>query len=195
LIDVLLSFVALLISIPILLIVGVLIVIESGFPPFFSHGRLGLSGKSIRIWKFRSMWKDAEDRLHNDPDMYEEYLQNDYKLPLRKDPRITPLGRVLRKTSVDEIPQFWNVLKGDMSLVGPRPIVEREIEKYSGYEDLLLSVKPGMTGLWQVSGRSRVRYPERADLDLQYVRDLSLKNDLKILARTVWVVIEARGAR
>jgi lipopolysaccharide/colanic/teichoic acid biosynthesis glycosyltransferase len=160
----------------------------------FAQERLGLGGQRFRLLKFRSMVHDAERRLRQHPDLYGEYLRNDYKLPEDRDPRITRLGRFLRKSSLDELPQLWNVLRGEMTLVGPRPIVPEEIERYRPYADILLSVKPGLTGSWQVSGRSQLAYPARAFLDLDYIARHTLRQDLGILVKTLPAVVRRRGA-
>ncbi len=140
------------------------------------------------------MRADAEAVLRSDPELYRRYVEGGYKLPEQRDPRITALGRFLRKSSLDELPQIWNVLKGEMTLVGPRPIVPEEIEKYAPYESLFLAVRPGLTGHWQVSGRSEIAYPDRAFLDLDYVGSHSLLNDLSIILRTVPAVLRRKGA-
>lgn len=163
-------------------------------PLIFAHERLGLGGQRFRLWKFRSMRVDAERMLKADPALYQRYLDNDFKLPEDEDPRISPLGRFLRKSSLDELPQLFNVLRGEMSLVGPRPIVPAELKHYEPYGDLFLSVRPGVTGHWQVSGRSDVRYPERAFMDLDYIGNHTLATDLRILAMTVPAVLLRRGA-
>jgi len=137
---------------------------------------------------------DAEARLLADPVLFQQYVEHDYKLPVSIDSRITRIGRFLRRTSLDELPQLWNVLRGDMSLVGPRPIVPDEIHHYNGEGPLLLSVKPGMTGAWQVMARSAVSYPERATVELEYVEGWSLWRDLAILVRTIPAVLGGRGA-
>ena len=136
----------------------------------------------------------ADRMLLASEEMYRRYVACNYKLPDTEDPRLTRLGRVLRRTSLDELPQLWNVLRGEMSLVGPRPVVPDEVREYGEYARLLLRVKPGLTGAWQVSGRSAVGYPERARLDLAYVAGRSLADDLRILARTIPAVLGRRGA-
>ena len=130
----------------------------------------------------------------NDPVLYEKYLENNYKLPEGEDPRITRVGLLLRRTSLDELPQFWNVLRGDMSLIGPRPVVPDELNEYGDKRRVLLSVKPGMSGAWAVRGRSRVGYPQRAAIELGYVQRWKLKADLSILWRTLPAVVTRRGA-
>jgi exopolysaccharide biosynthesis polyprenyl glycosylphosphotransferase len=179
---------------PVMVGVAVLIKWLDPGPTVFSQNRLGRGGKPFRIYKFRSMRKDAEEVLRRDPALHARYVANDFKLPEHEDPRISPLGRILRKTSLDELPQLWNVLKGDMSLVGPRPIVPAEIDNYQPYADLFLTVRPGLTGFWQVSGRSAVSYPERAFLDLDYIANHSLAVDVSILLLTVPAVLARKGA-
>jgi lipopolysaccharide/colanic/teichoic acid biosynthesis glycosyltransferase len=137
---------------------------------------------------------DAEEALLKDPALHRKYVENHYKLPPDQDPRITTSGRFLRRTSLDEIPQLINVLLGHMSLVGPRPIVPAEIEHYGGVAPLFLSLKPGMTGVWAVSGRSGVGYPDRAHMELKYIRNWALTSDVRILLRTLPAVLQSRGA-
>jgi lipopolysaccharide/colanic/teichoic acid biosynthesis glycosyltransferase len=137
---------------------------------------------------------DAEQVLRDDPVLYSQYVKNNYKLPEGEDPRITRMGLLLRKTSLDELPQFWNVLRGDMSLVGPRPVIPDELNEYGDKRRVLLSVKPGMSGAWAISGRSRVGYPQRATIELGYVQRWRLKADLSILWRTLPAVVTRRGA-
>jgi exopolysaccharide production protein ExoY len=161
---------------------------------FFKQKRIGRYGNLFSIYKFRSMISNAEERLKQDPALYAKYVANNYKLDPDEDPRITRIGRFLRKTSLDELPQLVNVLKGEMSLVGPRPIVKDELREYGSQISEFLSVKPGVTGYWQVCGRSDVGYPERVDLELHYVYHQSLLFDIKILFKTVWIVLLKRGA-
>jgi Undecaprenyl-phosphate galactose phosphotransferase WbaP len=164
-------------------------------PILYSQERIGRYGRRFRAWKFRTMFQDAnlvlEQYLEENPEAREEW-ERDHKL--RCDPRTTRIGRFLRKTSLDELPQLWNVIRGDMSLVGPRPIVEEEIAKYGQYFGLYTMVKPGITGLWQVSGRNNTTYDERVQLDAYYVRNWSPWVDLFLLMRTIRIVLFARGA-
>jgi exopolysaccharide biosynthesis polyprenyl glycosylphosphotransferase len=193
-VDVTLSSAALVVLSPIMLLIAIAVRLESPGPAIFRQRRLTRHGQWFHCYKFRSMYPDAEARLKADPELYQLYLENDYKLPEPVDKRITRLGRILRSTSLDELPQFWNVLKGEMSLVGPRPIVPDEIRHYNGEGPLLLTLKPGITGAWQVSGRSNLQYPERAAVELEYVERWSLMSDLTILARTIPAVLARRGA-
>ncbi|HDR7827324.1 TPA: sugar transferase [Bacillus anthracis] len=163
-------------------------------PVFFKQVRMGKDGKEFYIYKFRSMIVNAEGKLKENELLYKKYVANNYKLEPNEDPRITKLGQFLRKTSLDELPQFINVLKGNMSLVGPRPVVKEELKEYGHREHEFLSVKPGITGYWQVSGRSDVGYPERVDLELHYVDNASLYFDIKIIIFTVINVILRKGA-
>ena len=179
---------------PLLAVIATLVVLDSKGPALFCQRRLGRFGRPIRCLKFRSMHADAEARLLSDPVLFRQYIEHDYKVPATIDTRITRIGHFLRRTSLDELPQLWNVLKGDMSLVGPRPIVPDEIHHYNGEGPLLLSVKPGMTGAWQVMGRSAVAYPARVAVELDYVEGWSLWRDVAILLRTLPAVLGGRGA-
>lgn len=160
----------------------------------FKQKRIGLNGKEFYIYKFRSMVVNAEEILKKDNLLYEKYLTNNYKLDPLEDPRITRLGRFLRKTSLDELPQFFNVFKGEMSLVGPRPVLKDELLEYKERKDKFLSVKPGITGYWQANGRSNVGYPERTEIELHYVDNRSLSFDFKIILQTFVKVILRKGA-
>ena len=192
--DVMVALAMLLVAAPAMAVLAVLVRLDSPGAAVFGQRRLGRHGRPFHCYKFRSMYGDAEERLRRDPALRAEYVRNDYKLPADADPRITRVGRVLRRTSLDELPQLWNVLRGDMSLVGPRPIVPGEIRHYDADAHLLLLLKPGLTGLWQVGGRSGVVYPQRTAIELEYVQTWSLERDLRILARTVPAVLWARGA-
>ena len=194
--DVSVAVLALFLLLPLLLLVGLLIWAHDGRAPIFRHRRIGRGGQPFDCLKFRSMVVDGEailqDHLARDRHARAEW---DATHKLTDDPRITPLGHVLRKTSLDELPQLFNVLKGEMSLVGPRPIVEAEIARYGAAFDTCFSVTPGVTGLWQVSGRSDCSYAERVALDLDYSTQWSLSRDLSILIRTVPAVLAQRGSR
>ncbi len=192
--DITLSSLGLIVFAPVFFAIACAIKLLDPGPMIFAHERLGLGGQRFRLFKFRSMRVDAERYLREDAKLYKRYVDNDFKLPEDEDPRISPLGRFLRKSSLDELPQLLNVLRGDMSLVGPRPIVPDEIQHYQPYADLFLAIRPGVTGRWQVSGRSNVRYPERAFMDLDYVGNNSLLDDISIILRTVPAVLARRGA-
>jgi lipopolysaccharide/colanic/teichoic acid biosynthesis glycosyltransferase len=189
-VDLLLGTLLFVAALPILLVAAIAVFMETGGSPFFGHVRIGRAGQRFRCWKLRTMFADAEDRLVRDPILFERYRSNDFKLPDDDDPRITRVGRVLRKTSLDELPQLWNVLIGEMSLVGPRPIVADELSHFRGQVLTLLSVAPGMTGAWAVNGRHHLAYPRRAAVELAYVQSRSMRVDLSILARTVGAVLD-----
>ena len=194
--DFIFSFSALIVLSPVFIIVSILIKILSPGPIFFGHKRIGKDGKFFRVYKFRTMVPDAEKRLKKmldeNPEVKEEY-EKDFKL--KNDPRIIPgIGQFMRKASIDELPQFYNSLVGDMSVVGPRPIVEDEVKKYGKYAIKLYSVKPGVTGLWQTSGRNDIEYDERVALDMEYIDKQSLFMDIKIVIDTVKVMIFKKGA-
>ena len=188
--DVCLGTITLILFLPLIALVALLVRVTSPGPIIFRQRRLGLGGRTFWCYKFRSMVIDAEEQLRKS-DALKEFEVN---FKLKSDPRITPLGKFLRKSSFDELPQLYNIIRGDISLVGPRPIVERELAKYGEYGPALLSVKPGLTGLWQAFGRSDISYDQRIALDMEYVRDRSMYLDLKILVVTVFVVLKGRGA-
>jgi exopolysaccharide production protein ExoY len=192
-IDIVGALVGLLLALPAMVIVAIAIKLESRGPIFFAHQRLGRGGRLFRCWKFRSMHEDAERRLHADEALRHHYVSNHFKIPHRLDPRITGFGSFLRITSLDELPQLWNVLSGEMSLVGPRPIVPLESSHYGDDASLLLSMRPGLTGAWAVYGRNRVGYPARAEIELQYVRNWSLRGDVGIFLRTPRAVFTRSG--
>lgn len=179
---------------PLLLVVALALVSDRG-PILYSHPRTGRHGRTFGCLKFRTMVPNAEqvlrDLLQSNSALRLEWLR-DHKL--RNDPRVTAVGRFLRRTSLDELPQLWNVLKGDMSLVGPRPVVREEWARYGRRLDTYLSTKPGVTGLWQVMGRSDASYRRRVALDSYYVRNGSMLMDVLIVLRTVTVVLRGRGA-
>jgi lipopolysaccharide/colanic/teichoic acid biosynthesis glycosyltransferase len=191
--DVVASALGLLVTTPVFALLAVAIRLESRGSVLFRHERIGRDGRKFQCLKLRTMGSDAEAVLRADPEMYEEYRRNHYKIPDDQDPRVTLVGRFVRRTSLDELPQLWNVLVGEMSLVGPRPVVEEELEHYGTSRDLLLSVRPGITGAWAVSGRHGVGYPERCDIELAYVRRWTLYSDVSALARTVGAVVRPGG--
>ncbi len=176
-------------------IVAAILKLTSPGPVLFTQIRVGRGGQRIAVYKFRSMYSDAERRLRADTALYEQYLHNGFKVPSALDPRITRFGRLLRRTSIDELPQALCVLQGTMSAVGPRPVVPDElIRLYGDSPRAYLSCKPGLTGLWQVSGRSQVLFEHRVRLDATYAAEWSLRGDVRILARTIPVVLTAHGA-
>jgi exopolysaccharide biosynthesis polyprenyl glycosylphosphotransferase len=191
LLDIVLATVGLAAMLPLWLGIAVAIKLDSPGPAIFVQERVGLHGRRFRFFKFRSMYANAEQRLaevmaHNETD--------GPVFKMRNDPRITRVGAILRRSSLDELPQLVNVLKGEMSLVGPRPPLPREVEQYRPGDAIRLSVKPGLTCLWQISGRSHVGFDQWMEYDREYVRNMSLLLDVQILLRTVWVVISCRGA-
>jgi lipopolysaccharide/colanic/teichoic acid biosynthesis glycosyltransferase len=191
LIDVVASLLALILLMPLLVAIVVCVRLSGRGPILFRQQRLGRHGKHFWCYKFRTMVPDAESLLSQSPDLIAQFNEN-YKI--QSDPRVTRVGAILRRTSLDELPQFWNVLRGDMSLIGPRPIVEQELDKYGAHAGRLLSVKPGLGGIWQVSGRSDTSYAERVAMDLRYIETRSLGLDLKLMILTAVVVIRGKGA-
>jgi exopolysaccharide production protein ExoY len=178
---------------PLFAAVAALVWWKMGRPIFFAQQRMGRLGRPFRLYKFRSMVPGADRLLHDSPTAYARYVASNYKLPDDEDERITPLGRFLRGTSLDELPQLVNVLRGDMSLVGPRPVVPEEVAEYGRYARMVLRVKPGLTGAWQVNGRNSIKYPERARMDVNYVAERSLGQDIGLLLRTLPAVIRRPG--
>lgn len=191
--NLLCSFVGVIVLSPFFLIISLLIKVTSKGPVFFVHERVGLNGRKFKLIKFRTMVNNAEEMIASfSPEQKKEWEEN-YKL--KDDPRITKIGKFLRRTSLDELPQLINILKGDMSIVGPRPVVDEELNWYGDKKDKLLSVKPGLTGWWAVNGRSNVPYPERCDLELYYVDHISFALDAKIILKTLGAIIKKDGAR
>jgi len=193
--DITVSLVSLVLLLPIFLLVAAIIKLDSRGPVFFGHKRIGKGGKPFKCYKFRTMVSNAQEVLEqlltSDP---EARLQWEKDFKLKNDPRITKIGMFLRKTSLDELPQLWNVLKGEMSLVGPRPIISEEVEKYGVKSRYFFKVTPGITGLWQVSGRNDIDYDERVMLDEYYAKNWSLWLDIEIIIRTFGAVLRRQGA-
>ncbi len=182
-------------TIPLCLVLSLSVMLSSPGPIFFSHRRIGRSGIFFSMWKFRTMCVNSAEVLEQHLAMHPEDRAEWNSLhKLRNDPRVTPLGRFLRRSSLDELPQLWNVLTGRMSLVGPRPIVAAEADKYRDDFTYYLAVKPGITGLWQTSGRSTLTYDERVALDRRYVESWSALNDLRILLRTFTKIVNTKEA-
>ena len=193
--DFIVSLVALIFVIPITLVIWAIDQVgDNKGPVFYKQKRIGKGHKTFFIFKYRSMVKDADQRLKDNQELYDLYVSNSYKLPPEMDPRITKFGELLRKTSLDELPQFFNILKGDMSLIGPRPVVEEELRMYGTDADKFLSVVPGAMGYWQASGRSNINYPERCDLELFYVDHASMWFDLKVLYKNIISIFKQDGA-
>lgn len=188
--EIFFSIFIILFSIPLVLVLSLLIKLNSRGPIFFKQIRIGKDKKPFECIKFRTMSKEADDILNNLL-LKDKKLRKEFKKTqkLKNDPRITPVGKFLRKTSLDEFPQFLNVLKGEMSLIGPRPIVEEEKIRYGKNLNKVLSIKPGITGLWQVSGRNKLSYKRRIKLDLIYVNERNISMDLNILIRTIGVIL------
>lgn len=191
--DVTLSVIALIILSPIFLIIAAIIKLDSKGPVFFIHKRIGKNGKEIGIYKFRSMVQNAEDMIAEFTEEQKKEFRENYKL--QYDPRVTKIGKFLRKTSLDELPEILNILKGDLSIIGPRPVIKRELEKYENNKEKFLSVKPGLTGFWAANGRSDTTYSERVQMELYYIDHMSLKMDIKIFFKTIISVIKKEGAR
>lgn len=190
--DILCSFVAIVVLLPLLLILMVLVPLTSKGAPFYLDKRLGKNKKIIKVIKFRSMKSDARPVIEIlTKEQYKEYVKT---FKLEHDPRTTKFGRFLRKTSLDELPQLFNILKGDLSFVGPRPIVEKEYEYLWDNDELIFKVRPGLTGYWAVNGRSNTDYKERIKLEDYYVLNRSLWLDFKILVKTFFVAISGKGA-
>ncbi|MBL8015563.1 MAG: sugar transferase [Candidatus Doudnabacteria bacterium] len=168
---------------------------DSPGPVFYRHERIGRYGRKFYVYKFRTMVQNADqilqDYLDSSPELKSQWLETQ---KLKQDPRITRLGNMLRKSSLDELPQLWNIILGDMSLVGPRPIVDSEVEKYGQCFDFYIQVRPGLTGLWQISGRNNTTYEYRVELDEYYVHNRCVKLYFQILWKTIFVVLKKEGA-
>lgn len=192
-IDIILSFIALVALSPIFLIIAICIKTESKGPVFFVHKRIGKNGKKIGLYKFRSMVSNAEELIKQfTPEQMKEYKEN---FKLENDPRITKVGKFLRKTSLDELPQLLNILKGDLSIIGPRPVIEEELEKYEENKEKFLSITPGLTGYWAANGRSCTTYEQRMLMELYYIDNMSWKMDVKVFFKTILSVVKRDGAR
>lgn len=190
--DIVLSLISLVGLLPFFAIIALAIRLESKGPAFFKHTRIGKDGKIIKIYKFRSMVENAENLIREfTPEQMKEYEEN-YKLS--DDPRITKVGKFLRKTSLDELPQLINILKGDLSIVGPRPVVANELKKYGTNIKKFLSVTPGLTGYWAANGRSCTSYEQRMQMELFYIDNLSFKLDIKVFFKSIGAVLNRKGA-
>jgi len=193
-VDIVLALSGIILLAPLLIICFAVTALTSPGPALFRHRRVGFNGKHFNCLKFRTMVTDAPERLRqlleSDPVAAAEWTTN---RKLRNDPRITAIGAVLRKSSLDELPQLFNVLKGDMSIVGPRPVTDEELERYASSVGAYLSCRPGITGLWQVSGRNQISFDEMVKLDVQYLEDWSLTTDIGILFRTIPVLLRGEG--
>jgi lipopolysaccharide/colanic/teichoic acid biosynthesis glycosyltransferase len=191
--DVLGASVLVVLTLPLLAVGAAAVLLGSGRPVFFGHLRLGRGGRRFRCWKLRTMRVDAERHLDREPGLKAKYVANGFKLPTDGDPRVTTVGRWLRRSYLDELPQLFNVLNGTMSLIGPRPIVPDELVHYGAAADELLHARPGMVGAWTSCGLRRPDYPERAQLELDYIRNRSPRRDLVILARTIPLVLRGQA--
>ena len=192
-IDIVASLIGLIIISPFFLIIMLLIKLDSKGPCFFIHKRVGKNGKEFGVYKFRTMVQNAEELLKTlTPEQEKEFKEN---FKMENDFRITRVGKILRKTSLDELPQLLNILIGNMTLVGPRPVIKIELEKYGKYKNKFLSVTPGLTGYWQANGRSDTTYEERVNMDMYYIDNMSLFLDIKIVFQTVISVLKKEGAR
>jgi exopolysaccharide production protein ExoY len=193
--DIVIAMAALTILWPLMLMVALAIRYTDPGPAIFGHERIGFNGRRFKCLKFRSMITNSDaalrELLERDPAAASEWAQSQ---KLKDDPRVTRLGRILRETSLDELPQLWNVLKGEMSIVGPRPIVSAEVRRYGNHFPAYAATRPGITGLWQVTGRSDCSYDERVSLDVAYVQNWSILRDVWIIARTVIVVFGRKGS-
>ncbi|WP_286197601.1 sugar transferase [Bacillus sp. ISL-34] len=190
--DIIGSLIGLILLLPVFMIVVIFIKIEDPKGPiFFKQVRIGKDETEFYMYKFRSMVTDAEDKLK---DILALNEVSGAMFKMKEDPRVTKIGKFIRKTSIDELPQLWNVLKGEMSLVGPRPPLTREVEQYTSFDKQRLLVTPGCTGLWQVSGRNSLSFEEMVDLDIQYINNRSIYRDIKIILKTVKCMINSDGA-
>lgn len=192
LIDIIGSLIGIILLSPIYIIIAILIKFDSPGKIVFGHTRKGKGGKDIKVYKFRTMYSNANEIFKSfTSEQKEEYYKN---FKLDNDPRVTKLGGFLRKTSLDELPQLFNILKGDMTIIGPRPIVEKEISKYGDKAEKLFSVVPGLAGYWQANGRSDTTYEERVEMDMYYIDNMSFYLDVKILFQTAISVLKGEGA-
>jgi len=191
--DILTSLIALILLLPLFLFIAVMIKLNSEGSVFFHHKRVGMHGKPLMLHKFRTMKQNSGDLFSEFTEKQRLEFEQEFKLD--NDPRITTIGKLLRESSLDELPQLMNILQGSLSLVGPRPLIEAEVQRYGSYRTRLLSVKPGLTGHWQVNGRNEITYQERMQLEMYYVDNASLWLDIKILFMTVPAVLKKVGAK
>ena len=191
--DIVFSLLGMVILSPFFLLISIIIKLNSKGPVFFVHSRIGEKGKPIGIYKFRTMVENAEELIKNFTPEQKEEFERCYKL--ENDPRVTKIGNFLRKTSLDELPQILNILKGELSIIGPRPIIQAELDKYGENKEKFLSVRPGLTGYWAANGRSDTTYEERMEMELYYVDNMSFMLDIKIFFKTILAVIKKEGAR
>lgn len=193
--DIVVALILMIVFLPIWIIVPIMIYLDSGFPILFKHKRVGLNGKEFYLYKFRSMIPNADEILHkHNKKLLKKFKQGDWKI--ENDPRITRLGKALRSLTIDEFPQLYNVIRGEMSMVGPRAYVKKELDEQTKkypttqkYKDQILSVKPGITGPWQTSGRNEVPFTQRAQMDAEYAQKKNIWTDLQILLKTPQAMI------
>ena len=190
--DLVISTIGLIVLSPIFLILAIIVKLDSKGPVFFAHTRYGKNGKKFKMYKFRTMYENAQDMINDfTPEQMKEWKEN---FKLQDDPRITKVGKFLRKTSLDELPQIVNIMKGDLSIIGPRLVIEEELKKYGENKEKFLSVTPGLTGYWQANGRSSTTYEQRMEMELYYIDHISPKLDFKIFFKTIESVIKKEGA-
>jgi lipopolysaccharide/colanic/teichoic acid biosynthesis glycosyltransferase len=189
--DVLIAAIGAVLLAPLFLVIAAAIKLDSPGPVIFCQKRVGLNGKVFVMYKFRTMAEDSDVKL---AELHKQNMMTGHMFKIKDDPRITRVGKVLRKTSLDEFPQLFNVLKGDMSLVGPRPPLVWEFSRYEGWHSMRLAVKPGMTGLWQISGRNSIQFSEMVMLDFRYIRERSFLFDLKLILRTLPLLLGDKNA-
>lgn len=189
--DILLSGLALICLLPVFLVTAAAIKLEDGGPAFFVQSRAGKDMKPFKIYKFRSMYVDADAKLK---ELMKDNEQTGHAFKIKNDPRITKVGKVIRRLSIDELPQLINIIKGDMSIVGPRPILPFQMEECSEYEKQRLTVRPGLTCYWQIGGRANIKWEEWVELDLDYIEDMGLWTDFKMILKTVPAVFDSEGA-
>ena len=189
--DIVLSGIALICLSPIFVITAIAIKLEDGGPAFFTQQRAGKDMKTFKMYKFRSMYVNADEKLK---ELLKDNEQTGHAFKIKNDPRITKVGKFIRKTSIDELPQLINIIKGDMSIVGPRPILPFQMEECNDYERQRLIVQPGLTCYWQIGGRANIKWDEWVELDLDYIEDMSLWTDLKMIVKTVPAVFYSEGA-
>lgn len=190
--DILISLLGLIVLSPVFLVIAIVVKCDSKGSVFYKHKRVGMNGKDVYLYKFRSMVSNSKEIYDSWSAERKAEFEKNYKLD--DDERITKVGKFLRKTSLDELPQLLNILMGNMSIVGPRPVVTRELEKFGEYTNIVLSVKPGLTGYWAVNGRSETDYDERVKLEVYYAKHCSLWLDIKIFFKTIKVVLLGKGA-
>ena len=190
--DVIISSIGLILLLPVFLILAIIIKIDSKGPIIYAHKRIGKNGKEIKIYKFRTMYKNANEMIKDFTEEQMEEWKTNFKL--KNDPRVTKVGNILRKTSLDELPQIINIIKGELSIIGPRPVVEEELEKYGSNKNKFLSITPGLTGFWQANGRSDTTYEQRMQMELYYVDNYNFKLDCQIFFKTFSAVLKKEGA-